>query len=134
MFNFFMDSLLVSFITRQHHNLTPHIHTSTTVLNAAPMLHSGGLGTKQKKKGKNKDKDKRDGGSGSGGGGSKSKSGWCIDTRNNVTNVETRHQFDWLVVANGHYAIPDKRPVQQVPNLHRYPGVIMHSVEYVFFF
>ena len=55
--------------------------------------------------------------------------GWRVDTRNNQTDVTTRRAFDWLVVANGHYTIPDKKPIQSVTNIEQYPGTVMHSIE-----
>ena len=101
----------------QHHDLLPHVRTSTTVLEAVP-VYPGGEG----------------GQGGQGGKGEEKKRGaameWQVDTRNNNTDVTTRHTFDWVVVANGHYGIPDKVPVQSVQNLQLYPGTIMHSVEF----
>jgi len=93
----------------QHHDLAPHIHTNTTVLDAVPLYDSHIADADATADAKEIMK-------------------WQIDTRNNKTNVHTRHTFDWLVVANGHYSIPDKKPIQTIENLQYYPGIIMHSV------
>ena len=93
----------------QHHDLTSHIQRNTTVMDAVPIQRV---------------LSEQSGGEHGG------EPGWIVETRNNRTNIKTKHDFDWLIVANGHHNIPDKHPVQSVKNLHQFKGVIMHSVEF----
>ena len=67
--------------------------------------------------------------------------GWQLDTVAHADDRDvaspssvgevTRHHFDHLVVANGHYGVPDPRPATQgVPGMDNFPGIVMHSCEY----
>ena len=64
--------------------------------------------------------------------------GWQVDSVSHAKKGDehagaeiSRHQFDHLVVANGHYGVPDPWPAREgVPGISNFSGTIMHSCEY----
>lgn len=61
---------------------------------------------------------------------SKDRDLWQIITRNNVTGLEQSHEFDYVVIANGHY---DKSYIPNTPGLDDWlaNGAAIHSRKFV---